>query len=278
MKKVFLGILLLPFVPLIIILDPGLLHKEIWDRLSKFDVAMRLIYVPVALVAGGLFPVIIANYGYREILLYFILLITIVGVVNDLRNYSIFKKQNFWTELICLKVFNIMMYVVAFDLLFQSGLIEVVKEVMIFRENEYSIVMPIAVMFAVFLSFHLLLSQIPRSYEYMLPELKKFFGLSDFRNKIKNMVLFIVFCIMIFGVIYYLVNAVYRFNGFNLANVNIFECFIYSFSIFFSSPISELKAASLFLRILTGVESLMSYILLVVFINHLFIKNIEPDI
>jgi hypothetical protein len=74
-----------------------------------------------------------------------------------------------------------------------------------------------------------------------------------------------IYIATLFAAVYYLLYFAIGESSFSKSNLNFFEILLFSFSVFYSSPISEILPQNIFMVIFTWIETLSAYSFLVLF-------------
>lgn len=260
-------------------MSPRLSVDEIWYKLKPIERIASALNVPILFLSMALFFYVLKNFGYREILLVWTFTLFINFLIHDFADFQIYQRQNEWPTKLSNYLFRTIFWIILFDIIYQFGLFDSLSKVILsnWKSNTIDknfIILLIIIFFIYFISY-ILTSGIHTSIIKLLPDFKEFYISKKLRKIILNFVSLTIYVSIIFAAVHYLTYVSLGFKGFSKTNLNFLDITFFSFSVFFSSPISDIKPTNIFTRLLVGFESIISFLLLVIFIAFLLNKYLS---
>ena len=109
----------------------------------------------------------------------------------------------------------------------------------------------------------------------MLPDIKSFIKSKKLAVVTLNFICLALFVSILFASIHYLLFVSLNFTGFSKSDISFIDFTFYSISLLFNSPISDIVPTSFITKTFAGIESVSSFLILVIFIAYLLEKYIK---
>lgn len=257
--------------------------KDSWDSRNSIErffyfLFPNLFFVLILIIA--LFPSLfiwLKNFEYNQVLIFTLCLWLFAMITQYGSTYILVSKLRGWPIVISNIIFDLLFITILFDIALNTGVFYKIKNLIntlvhntLPTENSYFglVMFVITILFILFyfLVFKLL-SRMRYSFYELFPDIKIFFGNKNLGKILINFILLSLYIITFFAFVYYILYVILQFDGFSKNKINFLEFIFYSFNILYPSPISSIEPTSIITKLVTAIESLFSYLILVVFIS-----------
>ena len=205
--------------------------------------------------------------------------ISFIFIYNSLRDFSdsylILNNKTLFVNFLSKTIFSTILFIIILDVLYQNGVFSYFKNTYLNENYDQALTIFIILIFAVYIGFYFLFNKISMSIVNLLPEIKSFSKTRKLSKVIIDFILLVLFLSMIFASINYLLYFVFNSKGFSEGSLNFGDFTFYSFSILFNSPISDIKPTFFVTKIFACLESICSFLLLVILITFILNKYLS---
>lgn len=253
----------------------SIIGEESWNIRTPIKRFFYVIEVPaLLLLSWGTLAYLnhsLESIKYGHILISIIAFWLLGRVITYGTIYTSISKDRAWASVISNIFFDLLFIAILFDIALNIGLIEEIKKYIIYLRKEADITwVGFGIMLSIVLLYLILfkvLTKARHALPKLFPSMKRFWSDNNLGKFLIDFILLSLYVILFFAFIYYMLFIILDFNGFSSNKINFGEFIFYSFNILYSSPISSIEPTNALTKIVTAVESIFSYLILVVFIS-----------
>ena len=188
--------------------------------------------------------------------------------------HSQVSKHKVWPLVISNIIFDIFLIVIIFDLLKNFNVFDHIVSRIRSGEEESHFDLGLLFYFLIFGIGYFLIFKISSIFRHssqnIYPQIKQFLRNRRLLYILINTILFALYFSILFALAHYLIYVISSYAGYSSPNLTFIDFIYYSLTVLFASPISYLKPTSQISIIVTLIESIFSYFLLVIFVAFIF--------